>query len=70
MESPISRAERALFDDSRVTTTNVKFFLGNRRDVTPEQLANELNRADAQVRAGIAKPDVRFDADLTSTKVL
>ena len=63
MSTNLSRATDALFPaDNSVTTGNVKFFTNGR--VPAEALAEQLNRADAQVREGIAKPSTEFDGDL------
>ncbi len=70
MSSQIERAKNALFSSEDVKTRNVKFFLGSARDVTAEQLADQLNRADAQVRNGDAIPETHLDGNLNTRVVL
>jgi hypothetical protein len=41
----------ALFPAEGTAAVNVKFFLGTDRSVTAEQLADQLDRADAQIRS-------------------
>jgi hypothetical protein len=67
MSTHLDQAANAMFPQaghSRVG--NIKFFRGRRRQVTAEQLAEELNRADAQVRSGNLKPTADIDGDLTN----
>ena len=66
MNSEIDRASTALFADGGINATNVKFFMGFKRDVTAEQLAAQLNRADAQVRAGAAVSSKTLDGDIVT----
>jgi len=70
MSSQIERAKHALFSSEGVATRNVKFFLGSSRDVTAEQLADQLNRADAQVRNGDAIPSTQLDGSVKPKVVL
>jgi hypothetical protein len=66
----MNRAADALFPkDKSVETSNLKFFLGSNRSVTAEQLADQLNRADAQVREGIAVPAKTLDGDMPTKKL-
>lgn len=70
MNSNMNRAADALFPkDKSVETGNLKFFLGSSRSVTAEQLAEELNRADAQVREGISVPSKTLDGGLPTKKL-
>ena len=70
MNTQVKRATDALFPtDGSVETGNVKFFLGSSRVVTAEQLADQLVRADAQVREGVARPLKTLDGDLPTKKL-
>ena len=60
MTNQIDRA-KSLFP----ATANVKWFLGHRRGVTGAELADQLLRADAQVREGLATPTSQLDGELT-----
>lgn len=67
MSAELERAANALFPstgNSRVA--NVKFMRGHSRVITADQLANQLNRADAQVRANEATLITNIDEDLTA----
>lgn len=65
MTGQVDRAVSTLFPRDGEGATNVKFFLGSNRAVTKEQLAEQLNRADAQVRSGLAKRTTTLDGSLT-----
>ena len=66
MSTQLIRAADALFPSDGINRVgNVKFFRGRRREITAEQLAEQLNRADAQVRSGELKPNANIDGDLT-----
>jgi hypothetical protein len=55
MMSPhLERAANTLFPANGGHVANVKFFLGSSRAVTAEQLAEQLNRANSQVKAGLS----------------
>lgn len=67
MSSEVDRASHALFPSGgQAEDVNVKFFLGNARAVTAEELANQLNRADAQIRTGTAVRSQELDGHLTT----
>lgn len=66
MTTQLDRAANLLFPASGNRVGNVKFFLGHNREVTAEQLAEQFNRADAQVRAGESIPVDDIDGDLTA----
>lgn len=67
MTSQLERAVHALFPPEGSRVGNVKFFLsGNSRFVTAEQLAEQLNRADAQIRVNHISPTEDIDGDLCS----
>ena len=50
----IERVGTALFPDTGGRVSNVKFFLGHQRGISGVELADQLERADAQVRQGAA----------------
>lgn len=54
MSQLIDRAAIALFPVAGRRVVNVKFYLNGSRCTTGAQLADQLQRADAQVRAGAA----------------
>lgn len=65
MMSPhLERAANAMFPATGGRVANVKFYLGSNRSVTAEQLADQLNRANSQVRAGLSTPVINIDGDL------
>lgn len=59
----LERAANSLFPATGTRVANVKFFLGSSRSVTAEQLAEQLNRANSQVRNGLSTPVVNIDGD-------
>lgn len=65
-EHVIERVAKALYpqDEKLPHADNVKFYLGNQRLVTAEALADQLARADAQVRTGAAKQSKALDAGM------
>lgn len=65
MSVQVERAVKSLFPAQGDAAVNVKFFLGNARRVTAEQLAEQLNRADSQIRNGLTKAG-SLDAELTA----
>jgi hypothetical protein len=54
MNPQIERVGTALFPDNGGRVANVKFFLGHNRAVSGADLADQLERANAQVRQGAA----------------
>lgn len=54
MTTETNRAADALFPSTGNRAGNIKFMRGRRTGVTAEQLAEQFNRADAQIRAGEA----------------
>lgn len=64
MSTHIERMKAALFPAEGRVVQNVKFFLGNDRCVTAEQLADQLDRADAQIRSGTAERTRVLDGNL------
>lgn len=67
MSAKLNRTADAMFpEDGSRDTVNVKFFLGDNRSVTAEALADQLDRADAQVNSGVAKRRTSLDGELLS----
>ncbi len=67
MSVQMERATKALFPQTNGAdeVVNVKFFLGSKRGVTAEELAEQMNRADAQIRNGLAERTTVLDGELT-----
>jgi len=61
----IERMKAAMFPAEGTSVVNVKFFLGSGRQVTAEQLADQLDRADAQLRSGATQRSHVLDGHLT-----
>ena len=53
-------AKSRLFDKDALNAKNIKMFPGSNRDATPEQFAEQLNKAISQIEAGDFD-DVEFD---------
>jgi hypothetical protein len=68
MSVQTERAIKSLFRGNGEQVVNVKFFLGSKRGVTSEELAEQLNRADAQIRSGTAVRSTHLDGDLTENR--
>jgi predicted transcriptional regulator len=66
----VERAANALFPSQGQAVTNIKFFLGSKRSITAEELAEQVNRAEAQVRNKLAVPSQKLDGDLPKTQIL
>lgn len=66
----VDRAANALFPSEGQSVTNIKFFLGSKRSITAEELAEQVNRAEAQVRNKLAVPSRNLDGDLLRSKIL
>jgi hypothetical protein len=45
-------AKRTLFDKDALNVTNVSIFPGTNREATPEQIAEQINKALAQLAVG------------------
>ena len=52
MATQLEQATRTLFDPAALHVQNVKLFPGNSRDVSAEQMAEQVNRVLAQLMAG------------------
>ena len=67
MTTQLERAANALFPSTGNRVGNIKFFRGQNRGATAEQLAEQFNRAEAQVRAGSEVVTTeKIDGELTS----
>jgi hypothetical protein len=66
MSIQVDRIKNAFFPTGGQGIENVKFFLGNSRVVTAEQLADQLDRAEVQIRAGTAVRSKKLDGHLTT----
>ena len=70
MSKVIGRVSEHMFPtDGGPAVVNVKFFPGNSRIVTAEQLADQLARADAQIASGAVERTLHLDAGLTVTQL-
>lgn len=69
MSTEVKLATTALFPEAGPRASNVKWFLGKDRGVTAEQLAGQLNRADAQIRTGTAQRSTSLDGHLVIKSV-
>jgi hypothetical protein len=69
MSTQVERMKHAMFPSDGESVVNVKFFLGSGRSVTAEQLADQLDRADAQIRGKVALRSKSLDGDLTVTTI-
>ena len=68
MSEELDLAANTLFPPNGTNRVgNVKFFRGRRRDLTAEELAEQFNRADAQVRSGDLQPHANIDGERPST---
>lgn len=52
MPTQLDIAKRRLFDEEALNADNIKLFPGTNRDSTPEQMAEQINKAIAQIDAG------------------
>ncbi len=66
MSDQVQRVSDTMFPSKGTSVVNVKCFLGDARRVTDEQLADQLDRADAQVRNGALRTRT-LDGELTVT---
>lgn len=67
MINQVQRVSDAMFPTQGTSVVNVKFFLGDNRRITTEQLADQLDRADAQLRTGASVRTKVLDGQLTVT---
>jgi len=52
MGQQLDLAKERLFDKDALGVSNIKLFPGSSRDTTPEQFAEEVNKAISEVEAG------------------
>lgn len=52
MQTQLEIAKHRLFDKEALGATDIKLFPGSNRDATPEQVAEQINKAIAQIEAG------------------
>ena len=69
MNTQVERLTRTMFPSEGASVVNVKFFLGGDRSVTAEQLADQLDRADAQLRSKATARTTKLDGSLTVTAI-
>lgn len=62
MSTMIDRAADLLFPESGRQTLNIKFFCGGEDNVTALQLAEQVVRAETQIRGGSARLMERIDS--------
>ncbi|PSJ42138.1 hypothetical protein [Allosphingosinicella deserti] len=62
MSTMIERAADLLFPESGRQTLNIKFFCGGDDNVTALQLAEQVVRAETQIRGGSARLVERIDS--------
>jgi len=61
MKTQLDVARHRLFDVDMLNAANVKLFPGSSRDATPEKVAEQVNKAIAQVEAGDVELINEFD---------
>lgn len=61
MQVELKALKKRLFEDNSVK--NVKFFPGSSRDVTPEDIAREINKYYAEAENGTVDLDLEKDLD-------
>ncbi len=61
MASQLEIAKRRLFDNDGLHAENVKLFPGTSRDITSEQMAEQINKALAQLETGDFELEETFD---------
>lgn len=52
MGTQVELAKKRLFDVDSLRVGNIKLFPGGNRDATPEQMAEQVNKALSQIEAG------------------
>ena len=55
MGTQLDLAKKRLFDKDSLNVGNIKLFPGSSRDVTSEQIAEEINKALSQIEAGVVE---------------
>jgi hypothetical protein len=66
MSNEINRAVAALFPQGGDSVADIKFFPGTKSGASAEEFAEEVLRADAQVRTGAAVRSETLDSELTN----
>lgn len=61
MGSQMEQAKRRLFDAESLNVDNVKLFPGGNREATPEAMAEQVNKALAQITADDYEEVVQFE---------
>lgn len=64
MGESITQAIAVLFPEHGRRISNVKFYLGSRREVTADELASEIVRVEAAIATGQHQPVEDIDGDL------
>ncbi len=52
MQTQLEAAKQMLFGEGGLDVDNVKLYPGTERDVTPEQVAGQVNQALSQIASG------------------
>lgn len=52
MSDQLKMAKTRLFSEDGLNVSNIKLFPGTNRDTSPEEMAEEINRALSQLEAG------------------
>lgn len=63
MKTQLDVARHRLFDAGMLNAANMKLFPGNSRDAAPEKVAEQVNKAVAQIEAGDFEVVEDFDDD-------
>lgn len=67
--SEVNRLTNALFSDTNKELLNLKFFLGDNRNITVDDIARECALAFEQEEKGMLKHNNSLDASLESKKI-
>lgn len=67
--SQLNRMVDNLFHDTGQEVCNVKFFLGESRSVTAEEVAEQVNLVASQERSGVTERSEDIDSDLKQTEL-
>lgn len=60
MKTNMEVAKHRLFDKEGLDVSDIKLFPGSNRDATPEQMAEQINKAIAQIESGTAEEVDQF----------
>lgn len=61
MSTQLDLAKGRLFDEDELATANFKLYPGTNRDSTPEEVAEQINKAISQIRAGDAQEVTSYE---------